>query len=253
MPENVYDEPQELLRFVSEEHHNFLISIANERDELKSVNHLQGLYQAALTHVKLTDKTDLIVYQLLGFTHYHFLFATACQLRGHLSEAFASLRSAIDAALIAAYIIKDRFLQEAYFRRRKPFDKLIRHARNFIDRKRLGELPHRQIPFLIEMHDTCSRFASHADVDTFVHRAREFRDEQGVEWATTEYFQFSRYPRTQRYYFFSLMHGFASILDIFDSFLIDEQKKVDEQWRTELHGAIASIEKVREATQPSET
>ena len=33
MPERVYDEPHELLRFVSDEHHQFLIAIANERDE----------------------------------------------------------------------------------------------------------------------------------------------------------------------------------------------------------------------------
>jgi hypothetical protein len=253
MPENVYDEPQELLRFVSDEHHQFLIALANERDELKAVNNLQGLYQAALSHVKLTDKADLIVYQLLGFTHYHFLFATACQLRCHLSEAFGSLRSAIDGALVAAYIISDRSSQEAFLRRQKPFDKLMRHARNFIKQNRLGELPHPLIPVLIEMHDTCSRFASHADVDTFVHRAREFCDEHGTDWATTEYFQFSRDPRTQRYYFFSLMHGFACILEVFSNFLVEEQKKVNEQWRTELHGAIAATERVREATQPAET
>ena len=35
------------------------------------------------------------------------------------------------------------------------------------------------------------------------------------DWAVTDYFQFSRDPRTQRYYFFSLMHGFATTLDTF--------------------------------------
>jgi hypothetical protein len=44
MPESVYDEPLDLLRFVSEEHHQFLIAIVNERDELKAVNHIQGLH-----------------------------------------------------------------------------------------------------------------------------------------------------------------------------------------------------------------
>ena len=252
MPENVYDEPPELLHFVSQEHEQFLIAVANERDELKAVNNLQGLYKAALSYIKLTDKADLIVYQLLGFTHYHFLFATACLLRCHLSEAFSSLRSAIDGAVVAAYIINDRPSQEAYRARRRPFDKLMRHARNFIRENRLDKLPHPQIPYLIEMHDLCSTFASHADINSFAHRAREFRDEHGIDWATTEYFQFSRDPQQQRYYFFSLMHGFAIILNVFSSFLIDEQKKVGEQWGIELHGAIAGFEKVREATGPSE-
>jgi len=96
----------------------------------------------------------------------HPTLATACLFRCHLSEAFGSLRSAIDGALVAAYIIKDRPSQEAYFERRKPFDKLIRHARNPIKEKRLGKLPHPQIPNLIEMHDASSRFASHADIDS---------------------------------------------------------------------------------------
>jgi len=252
MPEHVYDEPHEMFRFVSDEHRQFLIAIANERDELKAVNHIQGLYSAALSHVRLSDKADLIVYQLLGFTHYHFLFATACQFRCHMAEAFNSLRCAIDGALVAAWLIKDRASQEAYYQRKKPFDKLNRHLRNLVREKRTERLPHPHIPILLEMHELCSRFASHADVDTFAHRAREFRDESGVEWATHEYFQFSRDVREQRYHFFSLMHGFLVLLDVFSGFLVGEQKKVPAEWQQELHGVIASIEKVRAATGPDD-
>ncbi len=252
MPENVYDEPPNLLRFVSDEHHQFLIAIVNKRDEMKAVNNIQGLYSAALSRVQLSNRANLIAYQLLGFTHYHFFLGTVCQLRCHMAEAFNSLRCAIDGALVAASIIKDRPSQTAYFKREKPFDKLNRHLRNFVKAKRLDKLPHPHVPILLEMHDLCSSFASHADVETFAHRAREFRDESGVEWATHEYFQFSRDSQQQRFYFFSLMHGFAIILDVFSSFLVDEQKKVEEQWRRELHGAIADIGRVRAATGPDD-
>lgn len=250
MPESVYDEPHDLLRFVSDEHRQFLIAIANDRDELKVVNHIQGLYSAALSHIRLSSRADLIVYQILTFTHYHFLFATACQLRCHIAEAFNSLRSAIDGALVAACIIKERHSQEAYFKREKPFIRLNRHLGNLVKAKHLDRLPHHHIPILLEIHDLCSSFASHADVDSFAHRSREFRDEEGTEWATYEYFQFSRDSRQQRFYFFSLMHGFAVILDVFSGFLVDEQKKVGEQWRQELHGVIAGIERVRTETGP---
>ncbi len=74
----------------------------------------------------------------------------------------------------------------------------------------------------------------------------------GTDWATHEYFQFSRDRRQQRFYFFSLMHGFAVVLDVFSGFLVDEQKKVPEQWRLELHGAIAGIERVRADTGPDD-
>src|SRR5262249_15103676 len=108
-------------------------------------------------NVKLTNKADLIVCQLLGFTHYHFLFATACLLRCHLSEALTRSALQSTARLFAVYIIKDRASQEAYFARRKPFDKLIRHARKPIKEKRLDKLPHAQIPSLIECMTSAAR------------------------------------------------------------------------------------------------
>ena len=86
MPENVYDRPPDLLHFVNQEREQLLITFATGRDELKVVNLLQGLFGAALSDIKLRSKADLIVFQLLGFTHYHFLFATACLMRCHLSE-----------------------------------------------------------------------------------------------------------------------------------------------------------------------
>jgi hypothetical protein len=49
------------------------------------------------------------------------------------------------------------------------------------------------------------------------------------------------------------MHGFAILSDFFATLLIDEQKQVLEHWRSNLHGVIAGIEKVREVTGPSDT
>ena len=251
MPDSVYDKPPDLFRFVTMEYEQFLISISTTQDSLATINHIQGLYGAALSGVKIKNNGDLIVYRLLTFVHYHFLFSTACLLRCHLSEAFSSLRSALDGALVAAYIIHDRSAQTAYFNRSKPFDKLIRHYRNFLGRPE--KLPHPHVPTLVSLHDACSRFASHADIDAFAHRRREFRDKKGTAWATTEYFQFSRDAREQRYYFSTLMHGFLIMLDVFSAFLVDEQKKVPDEWRSELHGAIADIEKVRDSTGPAES
>ncbi|WP_284947139.1 hypothetical protein [Acidisoma cladoniae] len=252
MREYIDDEPLTLERFIELEQEQLSISMSQDLEELRAVSHIQALYSAALSKITLRAKADLIVFQLLGFTHYHFLFGTACLLRCHLSEAFSSLRVAIDAALVAAYIIQDRPSQEAYFARTKPFDKLIRHAKNFIRDNRPEKLPHPMIPNLIDMHDVCSQFASHADIETFTHRRREFRDNDGISWATTEYFQFSRDPKIQRYYFFSLMHGYAMLLDIFALFLIDEQEKVPQQWRLDLHKIVAGIEQLRGKLEPKE-
>jgi hypothetical protein len=119
------DRPIDLLRFVSLEHEQFLVSIANDREEFLMLSHLQGLYEAVLSDLQVAED-DMVLFQLLAFAHYHFLFSTASLMRCHLSEAFASTRAAIDAALIGAVIIDDRPKQIAYSKREKPFDNLAR-------------------------------------------------------------------------------------------------------------------------------
>ncbi len=95
-------------------------------------------------------------------------------MRCHLSEAFASARAAIDAALIAAQIIHDRASQVAYTKREKPFDNFARHLGNLI---RDGKpLPHPLVPALRDLYKTISTFAGHADVGSFVHRVKLTED-----------------------------------------------------------------------------
>jgi hypothetical protein len=161
--------PLDLLRFVSIENEQFLISLANNRDELKILSHIQGLYEAAMSE-KSVGESDMAVFQMLTFTHYHFHFSTASLMRCHLSEAFASVRTAIDAALVGAQLIYDRASQVAYVKREKPFDNFARYLGNLI--KDGKPLPHRLVPDLFKLHKALSRFASHADVDSFVHRVK---------------------------------------------------------------------------------
>src|ERR1700686_963972 len=111
-------------------------------------------------------------------------------MRCHLSEAFDSVRSAIDAALIAAYIIKDRAGQVAYVKREKPFDNYARYLGNL--RKDGKDLPHPLMGTSMDQQKTISRFASHADIDSFVHRVRETKDAEGRGVLGMEYFQFAR-------------------------------------------------------------
>jgi hypothetical protein len=53
-------------------------------------------------------------------------------------------------------------------RREKPFDNFARYLGNLI---REGKaLPHPLVPVLFNLHKSLSTFASHADVNSFVHR-----------------------------------------------------------------------------------
>src|SRR5260370_38082588 len=159
MTAHILREPIDIIKFVGIEHEQILVSLANGSEELKIIGHLQGLYRAPMSNATVGEN-EFVLFQLLTFTHYHFLYAFACHMRCHLSEAFASTRSAIDAALIAAQIIHDRSSQVAYVKREKPFDNLLRHFRNLVrDNK---AMPHPLVPALLKLHDSISSFASHA-------------------------------------------------------------------------------------------
>jgi hypothetical protein len=234
----VLHEPVDIVRFIGIEHEQVLVSLANGKDELQLINHLQGLYRAVMSNVTVGEN-DFIIFQLLTFTHYHFLYSLACHMRCHLSEAFASARAAIDAALIAAYIIRDRGSQVAYVQRTRPFDKLNRHYKNMI--KDGKALPNALIPQLLKHHDFISSFASHADIASFVHRVRKVDGDAAS--MSIQYFQFATNPEERRYHGMALLHTFVMVLDVFSTYLVDEVKFVPTLWRDDLHGLGGKIER----------
>ncbi len=236
---NLFMHPPDLLQFEATEHQRFLMSLVSLPEELRALQHLHGLYAAAMKN-QTTEEKNIIVIQLLTFTHYHFLFSTTCYMRCHMSEAYSSARAAIDAALIAAQIIHDRSAQAAYFDRTHPFDKLIRYFKNFI--KDNKPLPSPLIPWLIAHHDACSQFASHADVQTFVHRL-EFVTVATEQMMSFGYFQTPRDPAEMKYHFLGLLRIFTVILDIFANFIVDELKVLPSNWRDELHKLSEILEK----------
>jgi hypothetical protein len=231
--------PPNLLSFVGREHENFLVSLANNRDDLAIVTRLQGLFEAVMSH-KSIPNNDVPIVQLLTFAHYHFLYSTANLMRCRLSEAFSSVRTAIDSALVAAMIIHDRASQEAYSKREHPFDKLARYYKNLIKDKK--PLPHRAIPDLLHTHDICSMFASHADVSSFMHRV-SMTPEIGPKTLLLEYFQFSRDEDERQIHSLNLFHTFVMILDVFSDYLVVERKLVPEEWRKALYDLGGKIER----------
>jgi hypothetical protein len=230
MSDSILTTPIDIVRFVSLENEQFLVSLANNNDDLQLINHLQGLYSAAMTNVTV-DENVFVIFQLLTFTHYHFLFSLSCHMRCHLSEAFASARAAIDAALIAAQIIHDRSSQVAYAKREKPFDKLLRHFRNMV--KDNKTLPHALVPELLKLHDSISSFASHADIASFVHRIKRVEND-GKSVMAVQYFQFATNKIERKIHTNALLHTFVMILDVFSDFLVAEQKAVPKEWQKEL-------------------
>jgi hypothetical protein len=238
--ETIQRAPPNLLQFLGMEEQQLLVSLVQMQEEMGYIAQLEGLYGAA-TSYKEMRQDDYVVFQLLTFTHYHFLFTLVCQMRCHLSEAFGSARAAIDAALIGAHIIKDRGAQVAYVKREAPFDNYFRYLGNL---RRDGKaLPHPLMDTLIDQHKKISSFATHADVGSFIHRVRDTTDEGGNRMLAMEYFQFARDKDERKLHTLTLLHTSVMILDVFADFLIDEQRAIPATWKEQLHRLGAGIER----------
>jgi hypothetical protein len=243
MTDTVARRPLDLLRFVSLEHEQFLVSLANNRDEFRILSHIHGLYDAATSNVSVHEN-EMAIFQILTFTHYHFLFATACLMRCHLSEAFASARAAIDGSLVGAQIIHDRASQIAYTKREKPFDNFARHLGNLISSGK--PLPHPSVPALIDLQKSFSTFSVHADVGTFMHRVKVSGEDES-RLLSMQYFQFAQNETERKIHALTLFHTFVMVLDVFSNFLVGEHKGVPQECQDELHGLGKAIEQQHEA------
>lgn len=236
----IFREPLTLMSFLSVEEHQLLVSLTQMGEEMAPIGQIEGLYHAAMSYGK-TSADDMVIFQFLTFTHYHFLLAIASQMRCHLSEAFASVRSAIDATLNAAYIIQDRAAQIAYAKREWPFGgNLTRHLYKLL--KEGKALPHPLMEKLLNQQSVISTFAVHADVGTFLHRVGRVT-EGGVPMFSFGYFQYPEDPNERKLYTLTILHSFVMVLDVFSEFLINEQKVVPEKWVTQLHDLGARIER----------
>jgi hypothetical protein len=231
--------PPNVIEFVGRENENLHVTLARDRKffDLQSV--LQRLFELALLVEALPDD-GVVLFQLLLFVHYHFLFSVACLMRCHLSEALASARAAIDAALIAAYIIKDRDSQVAYVSREPPFKHFGRHLGSLI---RDGKAPHRLVPALFDLHKELSAVSSHADIGTFMHRAKVLRTGDGGRELELNYFQFSLNEDEREIHGLDVLCMYVMILDVFSDYLVSERKCVPEEWSTRLHSLGATLER----------
>ncbi|MBF0268549.1 MAG: hypothetical protein HQL44_08150 [Alphaproteobacteria bacterium] len=236
-----------LLKFLGTEHQQILTTLVTCREEFDAFSQLDALYQAVLANREVSGQ-NLVLHQLFIFAHYHLYFAISTLMRCHLSEAFASARVAIDAALAAAIMIEDRSLQAAYIKREKPFDKLVRHYKNLIrDSKSVPEM----VPHLIKRHDFCSRYASHADMDVFIHRSSVIEGPGDV--LAVGYFQFPDSPNMMRMYILQLLHDFIVVLDTFSAFFVDEIRFAPENWRQALRGLGNFVEDRLRILEPTPT
>ena len=225
MSEDVIKEPSDFLEYLGVETGNLLVSLNNHRTEFEMFSRLDALYRTAFRDGRVDSADDLIIPQLLLLVHYHYYHSTATLLRCHLSDALASMRTAIEAGLTAYRIIEDRPSQLKYVQRDKSFQS---HKRFFTKVWKTDPDTFTLAPPLINRWDACSQYGSHADIDTFVHRLD--LPDVASRMLRLHYFQHPRNRYEFGWYFLLLVHTFVIILHIFEKYLVREKALLPEAW-----------------------
>jgi hypothetical protein len=67
----------------------------SKRADVTLWDQIHGFYEEALAEVQVHEN-EIPIFQVLTFSHYHFLTATAALMRCHLSEMFGAVRAYLD-------------------------------------------------------------------------------------------------------------------------------------------------------------
>jgi hypothetical protein len=215
------------LEYLAGEEQNLLTSIINFRPDFDAFYNLDSIYQEPIRYLEVTREED-IVPSLFLFVHFHLYFSVSCLLRSHFSECLASARKAIDASLSAYRIILEPQTAELYKKRDKSFLYIKSHIQS--ERKKDGN----KYPIaegLLELHDMCSEYGSHADVSSFVHRV-EVRDlpAPNKQHLMFHYFQFPKDTNEYAVYLVDTLWAFYGMLLIFRDFLEPKVKGASPNW-----------------------
>ena len=230
------------VEYIGAEEQNFLTSMTNFRREYDLFYNVDRIYQEPLKRLTISEK-DAIVPQLYLFVHYHFYFSFSCLLRSHLSECLNSMRKAIDASLTAYKLIKEPELTEKYIERDKYFQFIKSNFQREINQDK-SKYPLAQT--LLNLHDCCSEFGSHADISSFFHRL-EIKEipNTNQEQMLLHYFQFPRNPEEYRFYYVATLQAYYHMFLIFKIFLDCKLHIYDPKWESTIKALGPELEKLR--------
>lgn len=235
------------LEYIGVEEQNFLTSMANFREEFDVFAALDEIYRSPLKRLEVKP-SESVVCQLYLFVHFHLYFSVSCIMRAHLSEALSSLRKAIDAAFTAYEIILNPESVESYIDKTKPENKRFQYIKSTI--KEAIEKDASAYPLtheLVKLHEACSEFGSHADINSFVHRL-EIKDIPGEskDQLLVHYFQLPKNKYEYRFYFIVVLLSFWHIFKIFKVFFDKTLKVIDPQWEASFKLLGPKLNKLRE-------
>jgi len=228
------------LKFLSVEEQNILSTLVNLRQDFDVFSRLDGLYRAPFGLIDVPVREELVP-SLYLFVHFHLYFSVACLSRSHFSECLASTRKAIDASLSAYEMILDPSSQLLYETRHSRFQFVKRH----ISKARKADPSRYPLAVkLLELHDICSEFGSHADVSSFVHRVEmKGTGQPGKSTLLFHYFQFPSDKHEYHFYFVETLLAFHQMLIIFQDFISSKAIGLKVGWCEEIAKLGSVLEK----------
>lgn len=230
----------DFLKFIAGEEQNLLTTLINLRPDFDVFSHLDDLYRGPVDFLDVSIGEEVIP-SLYLFVHYHFYLSVASLSRAHLSECLASTRKAMDASF-SAY---EMLLHPETIKLYKNQDKKFQFIKGTIAKERKAdESTYPLAANLLELHEICSEFGSHADISTFTHRV-EVRetDNPKKKKLMFKYYQFPSDKEEYHAYFVETLLAYYEMLLIFKPMLLEKAVGLDAGWDAE----VASVGTVLEA------
>ncbi len=236
--------PTDFLEYLASQEQNMLVSMQRFRQEFDYFGAVDALYQQVLTRLIAPDngltRNDVVLPQLIIFSHSHFYLAMSLLLRTHISDGYHCIRTAIDAALIAYRIILNDGSQEDYLNRTNGFTSVPRHIRN---KREADPNAYPLAEPLLKLHAYCSQFASHADFSIFLHRLSIEEDDQRLQ-IEVAYFQPPGSAPLHQMIFMTFLDAHLTMLGIYEEFLLSKGL-IDQKWVSDRHTLGHAIVKAK--------
>lgn len=221
--------------FVGTEQMRLLANTHGLHQELNVFAQVDALYRRALAVGKAADQATVPV-QMLLHCHYRLYHALAALLRSHVSDAYASLRTAIEAGLHAYRAVEGDGAAEPGKGRDTSFVYTIAAIRSERAKNKKA-LPLAES--LLKVHDLCGQIAAQADFGGFAERLQASRTK--VPFLAAHYFQQPAAQPELQFYTVVLLHTFAVILLAFETLLRRRTRTVDDAWAKELRRVEAML------------
>jgi hypothetical protein len=218
----------DFLDYLGLEERNLLASIVNFRQEFDIFYNIDKIYRAPLSRLSVSEN-EAVIPQLYLFVHFYLYFAVTCILRSHLSEALSTTRKAIDGAFTAYALILEPDKAHAYLERDKYFLFIKANIQRHIEKDTSA------FPFareLLNIHDACSEFGSHADISSFFSQTGDYAGSGQDEY---------------RFYFLVILQAFFLIFRIFRLFFEKKLGIIEPTWEAAIAKLGPLLDKSRQA------